>query len=179
MLIPRARHEVLKLVMSSQQSQNQKLFICHHKNDKEHQQMLTFKNQGTSRSLTVSAWKLLAFIFFLWPAAHKHTVYPVVSKALLPNSTNTSILFHLFYIVCDFLWCLPVRQSRWISVPYPAACRLRPCPTVLGVKRWQVQSVKDSAQAPHLWIMFLFSHQVWPQCILLWDEGVVFSVRHD
>lgn len=104
MLIPRARHEVLKLVMSSQQSQNQKLFICHHKNDKEHQQMLTFKNQGTSRSLTVSAWKLLALIFFLWPAAHKHTVYPVVSKRYYQTAQThlfCFIYFTLFVTFCD------------------------------------------------------------------------------
>lgn len=123
--------------------------------------------------------KIVGIHFFSLTGSSQAHSLPCSVEALLPNSTNTSILFHLFYIVCDFLWCLPVRQSRWISVPYPAACRLRPCPTVLGVKRWQVQSVKDSAQASHLWIMFLFSHQVWPQCILLWDEGVVFSVRHD
>ena len=45
--------------------------------------------------LSVFSWKLLAFIF-LWSAAHKHTVYPVVS--LRYHQTAQIHLFHFTYL---------------------------------------------------------------------------------
>ena len=98
------RHDVLRLLlMSNQQSQNQKLVIYHHKKDKDSQQILTFKNQEPANQcffffffqLSVFSWKLLAFIF-LWSAAHKHTVYPVVS--LRYHQTAQIHLFHFTYL---------------------------------------------------------------------------------
>ena len=97
------RHDVLRLLlMSNQQSQNQKLVIYHHKKDKDSQQILTFKNQEPANQcffffsqLSVFSCKLLAFIF-LWSAAHKHTVYPVVS--LRYHQTAQIHLFHFTYL---------------------------------------------------------------------------------